>query len=561
MRLEKYERYQQSVSDGTVVCCKLVQQAVARQFLDIERSKGNDFPYFFDEESAERALTFIEMLRCTSGEWKGKRLVLSDFQAWRIAVVFGWLRKKDGVRRFRRAYVEVARKNGKTEEAAAIMCYGLVADGEGGAQVFSAATTRQQAKIVFNAAKMMLRELSKESAYMKKRLQVLTHRVVDTILDGYMEALSSDAWTLDGLSPHCTVVDEYHAHPTNEVLKVIETGQGARAQPMTYIITTAGYNLESPCYLLRKVAVNILAGIQEDETFFVVIYSLDEGDDWNDRAVWVKANPGVGVTPKWEALDSEYTKAKNEGQVAARDFKTKNLNLWVRSVTGWIPDEIWMAQPYAGELQTLRGQKCYGGIDLASTNDFTSLSLFFPGYGEYPHRMLWWFWLPEDRFEARTRDLPSLRDWAADGYIEVTPGNVMDYDYVQRRVMQIVEEFDVVCVGVDPHNATQLVLNLQDKGVPVQFFAQNILQMSAPTKEMQRLLGQRMLDHGRNPVVRWMMGNVVIHTDANENIKIHKGKAKDKVDGVVAAVIAVGEWMTQPVPQKSYLETEDLAIF
>lgn len=558
MQIEKYDRYQAAVLGGSVLVCNPVRKAVERQRDDLVRVEREDFPYRFDRDLANRALLFFSLLKCTAGEWKGRPLVLADFQAWRLAVVLGWVRKDDGTRRFRRAYVEVARKNGKTEEAAALMLYGLLFDGEETAQVFSAATTRHQAKIVFNAAKIMLRQLATDSPGIRKRVQMLMHRVVDTGTDSYMEALSSDAWTLDGLSPHLAVIDEYHAHPNNEVLKVLETGMGARRQPLTYIITTAGYNMEGPCYALRGVGLNILDGILSDETFFCVVYTLDAEDDWNDESVWIKANPGIGSTPKWPFMRSEHQKAKNEGKTAERDFLTKNLNIWVRSSTGWVKDADWMACPAVVDWGKMKGLRCWGGIDLASTSDFTALSLFFPGAEGQPHTMRWYLWLPEDTYEARLRAMPVLREWHADGWVETTPGNVMDYDYIEARVLEVSKEYNLQVVGVDPYNSKQLIVKLQQAGVNIQFFSQGLMHMSTPTKEMERMIAKKEINTGGNPVIRWMLGNVATFQDKNANIALHKGKSTEKIDGVIAGIIAIGEWMTTPAPQISYLEEDEL---
>lgn len=545
---------------GDELVCKEVRQAVERQARDLERQADPEFPYYFDREEAQRVLSFIGILKCTGGQWKGKRIPLADFQCWRYAVLMGWRRKDDGYRRFRVAYIEVARKQGKSEEAAALCSYAVVADGEQSGQVFSAATTRQQARIVFKAARIMLRELSKESPSVRKRLQLLANRVVDTPTDSYMESLSSDAWTLDGLSPHVAVVDEYHAHPNDEVVEVLETGMGARTQPLLCIITTAGYNMQGPCYKLRHTAKNILSGVLEDDTLFAIIYTLDEGDDWKDETNWKKANPNIGVTPKWEFMRAQYRKAATRGKSAEVGFKTKNLNLWVGSSTGWIKDETWMACPSKIDLESLRGKVCYGGLDLASTSDFSALCLFFPGLEGDAHTMLWYFWLPEEAYEDRLSQMPSLLDWRTEGWLEVTPGNVMDYDYILDRVKELAALYEMQMIGVDPYNAKQLVLQMQQAGVPVQEFSQGIMNMSGPTKQFERLVNKGDINHGGNPVLRWMMGNVYLYKDSKENIQVHKGKSQDKVDGVVAAVVALGEWMTQPVKQKSYLDDEDLAF-
>lgn len=536
---------------GDELVCEPVRLAVERQARDLERQKSSDFEYFFDEAEASKVLNIISLFRHTKGEWKGRFFEMQDFQAFRLAVVFGWRRKDDLTRRYRRAYIEIARKNGKTEEAAAVMLYGLL-DGEPTAEVYSAATTYDQASIAFKATKIMAKSARLDSESVSDALNVLTFSIQNIVTDGFCQPLTSDAKTLDGKGPYIAVIDEYHEHPTPEVLNVLESGMGARRQPLSYIITTAGFNIESPCYALRKTALEILRGVKEDETFFTIIYTIDEGDDWQDLNVWKKANPGIGNTPKWESMKSAYQKALNEGETRQNEFKTKNLNVWVRSSKGWIPDHVWMACP-AEPINPERGALCYAGIDLASTSDFSALALFFPGDDSRPHGVKLWLWLPEAAFEKRARDFPAFDQWRADGWITVTPGNVMDYDYIEQKMLEICEELGVHVVGIDPANAQQLRIKLESAGVPIELFSQGIMSMSHPTKEWERLVNRGLINHENNPVLRWMMGNVHIWTDANGNIKAHKGKSNDKIDGVVAAIIALGEYLTQPQDVGSYL--------
>ncbi len=567
--LEGYQRYIDGVLSGKLLVCKYVRQAVERQVNDLKRAKKKDFPYEFDEREAARWIAFISALRHTSGEWKGKSFLVQDFQAFRWACLFGWQRKDGKGRRFRRAYIEVARKQGKTEEAAAVALGGLLIDGEETAQVFSAATTRQQAKIVYGAAKIMSRELKKDSEAADGSIRLLAHRILNTSTDSFFEALSSDAWTLDGLSPHFAIIDEYHAHPTNEVLKVIETGMGARRRPLTYIITTAGFDIESPCFNLRRTAIDILNGSKHDDTFFTAIYTLDEGDDWNDEKVWVKANPQIGVTPTLEFMRSEYTKAVNEGGQSEVEFKTKNLNVWTSSSKTWIADEIWQACPVKIDEEALIGRSCYVGLDFASVADFTAACLLFPPEvdsedGEYI--LKWFFWIPEDVLKIRSRDFPDIMKWVvpkrkkADGVmvmptikdataekcIFVTPGNVTDYDYLVEEMGRIADLYGVLSVGYDPHNAWQTMAKLQDMGFEMEVFRQGIVSMSAPSKEFERLVKKGCINHGGNGVMRWMMANVLPSIELNENLRLKKMSKHQKIDGVIAAVVALGVFHSKP---------------
>ena len=532
--------------------CKYVRQAVERQVNDLKRQNTPDFQYYFDEDEAARWIGVISILKHTSGEWKGQPFNIQDFQAFRWACIFGWKRTDGRGRRFRRAYVEVARKQGKTEEAATIGLGGLLIDNENTAQIFSAATTRQQAKIVYSAAKIMARELMKDSEGANETLRLLAHRILNKNSDGFFEALSSDAWTLDGLSPHVAIIDEYHAHPTNEVLKVIETGMGARRSPLIYIITTAGFNISSPCFMLRQNAIDILRGQKRDETFFTAIYTLDEGDDWNDESVWVKANPQIGITPTWDFMRSEYTKAVNEGGQSEVEFKTKNLNVWTASSETWIQDEIWQACPKEIDEDSLLGKPCYVGVDFAAISDFTAAAFLFPPHGDRKeYALLLRFWLPQDKIKERARDWPDTIKWWNEGYIKGTPGNVVDLEILEQDFKGLCAKYDVKVVGYDPLNAWQTIANLEQSGLNMDRYPNTRLHMSPASKEFERLVRQKMVNHGGNPVLRWMMTNVVPVYTQQDLLQLDRMRSSriSKIDGVVASVIALGELLKNPVAE------------
>jgi phage terminase large subunit-like protein len=550
--LTLYHQYVKEVTTGQKVVCKYVRQAVERQVNDLKRQNTPDFQYYFDEDEAARWIGFISILKHTSGEWKGQPFNIQDFQAFRWACIFGWKRTDGRGRRFRRAYVEVARKQGKTEEAATIGLGGLLIDNENTAQIFSAATTRQQAKIVYSAAKIMARELMKDSEGANETLRLLAHRILNKNSDGFFEALSSDAWTLDGLSPHVAIIDEYHAHPTNEVLKVIETGMGARRSPLIYIITTAGFNISSPCFMLRQNAIDILRGQKRDETFFTAIYTLDEGDDWNDESVWVKANPQIGITPTWDFMRSEYTKAVNEGGQSEVEFKTKNLNVWTASSETWIQDEIWQACPKEIDEDSLLGKPCYVGVDFAAISDFTAAAFLFPPHGDRKeYALLLRFWLPQDKIKERARDWPDTIKWWNEGYIKGTPGNVVDLEILEQDFKGLCAKYDVKVVGYDPLNAWQTIANLEQSGLNMDRYPNTRLHMSPASKEFERLVRQKMVNHGGNPVLRWMMTNVVPVYTQQDLLQLDRMRSSriSKIDGVVASVIALGELLKNPVAE------------
>ena len=547
--LEQYHRYISDVESGKAVVCLYIKQAVARQQADLKRAAKKSFPYFFDETEAQRWLSFISILRHTSGEWKGKQFLVQDFQAFRWACLFGWQRKDGKGRRFRRAYIEVARKQGKTEEAAAVALGGLIIDGEETAQIFSAATTRQQAKIVYSAARIMARQLREDSEIMRDSIRLMTHRIIHLPSDSFFEALSSEADTLDGLGPHVAIIDEFHAHGTSDVMDAILTGMGKSPQPIAYIITTAGFDIESPCFNLRRSAIDILSGAKVDETLFTVIYTLDEEDDWNDEKTWIKANPQIGVTPTLEFMSAQYQKAVNEGGQSEVQFKTKNLNIWTSSSKTWIPDEIWQKNPKEIDYKALEGRVCYGGIDFASVADFTALCLVFPPEDEDGEFVLLpFFWIPDEVAKIRARDFPDVKRWIDAGLVTVTPGNVTDYAFLEDEMKRLRGIYRMLSVGYDPHNAWQTVSRLEADDFNMSKYSQAVVNMSPPAKEFERLARQFRLNHGDNPVLRWMLSNVMPDYKYNDNLRLSKMTKNQKIDGIIAAVIGIGEYLSNPQP-------------
>lgn len=558
--LEQYRRYIDDVISGRVLTCKYTRLAVERQLRDLERQADPDFAYRFDENKAGLVLSIVRLFRHTSGEWMGELFHLQDFQAFEFAVVFGWVRKDNGKRRFRRVYNEVARKAGKSEKAAVVGNIGLHFDGEGAPQVFSAATTREQAKEVFNAAKIMAEYLAKDSQTLSKQIRTYAHSISNLGNKGFFQAVSSDAHSLDGKKPHICIIDEYHAHKDSSVLKVMETGMGSRAQPLSYIITTAGFNIAGACYRMRQVAIDILEGKKVDETFFTIIYTLDEGDDWNDQTVWGKANPNLGVSPTLEFLQSEWLKAKNEGGRAEVEFKTKNMNIWCDAPDVWIPDDDWRLNEGEINEEALLGRQCFGGLDLASVSDITSLCLFFPARSASErHIFLWWNFLPENTVQKRS-GRTNYALWVQQGWIETTPGNAADYDYVRAKINLLKSRFNIRSIQYDRWNSSDLIPRLVDDGLNMQPFGMGFTSMSTPSKELERLMLETRCNTGGNPVARWCAGNVVLDVNAAGDIKPNRDRSAEKIDPIVAAIMGLAGWMIeagQPKKARSYLLDND----
>lgn len=535
------EEYIAGVSHGNIVTGELIRLAVERHRRDLGRQLESGLHY--DSRAAARAVRFIEALPHTKGEWAGKPMRLEGWEKFIISMIFGW-KRADGTRRFRRAYVEVARKNGKTALAAGISLYMLVADGEPRAEVYSVAAVRDQAKICFNDAKQAV-----SRSALKKRVTVYANSLTVETTASIYKALSSDAGIHDGYSPSCAIVDEYHAHPNNDMFDVMISGTGARKQPLMFIITTAGFNKNYPCYSFRQNAINIVKGIAEDDSLFVAIFAMDDGDQWDDPANWIKANPNLGVSVSMDYIAEQVADAKNRPE-AVRNVKTKHLNMWVDAAKTWILDEKWKSCSGETDPADLEGCTCWGGLDLSNTSDITAFVLAFNEGGKV--QLLPFFWIPEESLAEKIRlSNASFGAWADAGFIRTTPGNVTDYDYIEADILALCEKYDVHAIGYDRWNASQAVIHLHNEGVNMAPFGQGYGSMSTPTKELERLALTGNLEHFGNPVLRWMIASVAISTDPAGNIKPDKSKSSQKIDGVVAAIMGIGEMMSEQASEDS----------
>jgi len=532
--VQKVEKYISDVQYGAVPVCEHVRNAVARYVAD--RAAG----WGFSETYALHAIEFIEQLEHSTGEYAGKPFELEPWQAFIIWNLFGFL-NEDGSRRFTRAYVEVPRKNGKSTFSSAIMLYGLIADDESAAQVYSAATKLDQAMMVFGESVRVCQNLPWLNEALTVNNSVNNRRILYG--QSIYKPLEWNPGKQDGLNAHFCCIDEYHAHPNDELYNVIRNSMGARRQPLLFTITTAGFNREAPCYKHRQYCAGVLSGNIKDDALFSVIYTLDEGDDWTDPAVWAKANPNWGISVNPRQLEQGLTEAK-EFVHKEVEFKTKLLNVWTDTAMTWISDSDWKA---CDGVDDLEGALCYGGLDLASTGDFCAFSLYFPEF----HAIRSWYWLPaETAYKRKDAAGQSIRQWASDGYIELTDGNVTDYAFIKARVIHLAQQYDIKDIAFDRFNSSQLVIELQNEGLQMFPFGQGFVSMSAPTKELERLTKDKQLRHAGNPVTRWMMGNIMLRTDPAGNIKIDKAKSGDKVDGPVSIVMALGTCMQDAAKEK-----------
>lgn len=542
-------KYCEDVLAGRIVAGKYIRLAVERHLRDIET--GRDRGLYFDHAAGQRIIDFAHILNHHKGEKARTPILLEPNQQFYFYVLFGWRQIEDGYRRFFKSYKSVARKNGKTTEGAAKSLYMSSLDGEIGAQNYFVATKEDQAKIGFNDAWKIIKAtpgLLKDRKHPKGQFEVYKKSVYVPFTESFMQPVGSDSDTQDGFDPHYALIDEYHAHKTDGMLDVMESGMGARRQPMIDIITTAGFNKEYPCFGFQKMVSDILEGKIENDSIFGLIYSLDTTgpvkDDWQDEETWIKANPNLGASVYIKNLRKFFKEAKEQGGNKEVNFKTKNLNIWTDAEDTWIPDELWGQNGSPIDRNGLIDRPCYGGLDLAVVEDFSALSLRFPmDDGTFKH--LYYFWIPEETVARRIdKGLSSLRNWINDGFVKVTSGNVTDFDVIQSDIIKLSQKYRIQSIGADRNLASQLINNLIENGIPVTGFNQGMVSMSHPTKEYEREIRAGRHNHGGNPVMRWMIGNVSVKRDHNGNYRPDKDKSSEKIDGVVADIMAWGEWNT-----------------
>lgn len=492
----------------------------------------------YDKAKADLAVNFIQSLRHTKGKWYNKPFLLLPWQEQIIRDIYGIV-KPDGTRQFTTAYVEIPKKMGKSELAAAVALKQLCADGEQRAEVYGCAADRTQASIVFDVAKDMV-ELCPA---LRKRIEIRKANKLMTFLptNSKYQVLSAEANTKHGFNISAVVFDELHTQPNRDLYDVMTQGSGdARTQPLYFLITTAGNDTHSICYEVHQKALDILSGKKIDPTFYPVIYGADESDDWTDEATWYKANPSLGVTVDIAKVRAACESAKqNPGE--ENSFRQLRLNQWVKQSVRWMPMKKWDACAFSIDEKELEGRVCYGGLDLSSTTDITAFVLVFPPEDEDDkYTVLPYFWIPEECMEQRVkRDHVPYDLWQRQGYLETTEGNVIHYGYIEQFIGRLGERFNIREIAFDRWGAVQMVQNLEEMGFTVVPFGQGFKDMSPPTKELMNLVLSQRLAHGGHPVLGWMMDNIYIRTDPAGNIKADKAKSTEKIDGAVATIMAL----------------------
>ena len=541
---------------GEIVAGRLVKLACKRHINDIKKSKRKNYPYKFDAELAETRLDFYKLCRHYKGDFAGKAIEPELWQCFIQGSVFGWVDKKTGKRRFKEVYEQIAKKNGKSTDAATTALYCMTVDGEPGAEVYSAATTRQQARIIFKTAQEMIRQ----SPSLRAMYNSLTNNINVPATSSKFEPVSSEANSLDGLDIYCALIDELHAHKTREVYDIIKGGTAARSQPIIWVVTTAGYNLNGICKERYDYAVKVLEGSTDDDTLFAYIAQIDPDDDPFDEKVWIKANPNLGVSVR---IDDIKRKAKEAAELpsAYNMFLCKHMNIWVNALNAWMNMEKWNASG-KGKFPILKNKPCWVGVDLSKKIDLTSAVAVFPlknGYYAAVHHSF----IPEDSISEKERiDKVSYAAWIREGYITAIPGEVIDQSWIEEWILNNwCRKYKVQEIDYDPWSASEFAQHLEAEGLTCVEVRQGYATLSEPTKELEKLVYSGKLIHFDDPVLRWSMSKVIVTTDPAGNIKPNKDKSPNKIDPIAALITALSRAMFgNPTNLDEYIMSDDYVL-
>ena len=532
------EAYARQVISGKIPACKWIKLACQRHLDEVKLSKAADFPYYFDPAKAERVAKFLQLLPHTKGKWASKRelIKLEGWQLFSVCIPFGWLRKKDDTRRYRTILIFVPRKNGKSIIGGGLGLYMFTADGEFGAEVYSGATTEKQAWEVFRPAKLMVDRTPELREHFGVEVNASN---MCRLADGsrFEPVIGKPG---DGSSPSCAIVDEFHEHQDSTLFDTMETGMGAREQPVMLVITTAGSSIGGPCHQLVRDAERMLEGVIERPDLWAMLYTIDPGDDWTSEAVLIKANPNYGISINGDFLQARQRDAMQSAAKQAT-FRTKHLNEWVGAKSAWLNMLRWKEAPARKSLAELDGRPCYIGLDLASKIDIAGNLLLFPPVEGDPYWHLHGrYYLPEARvIEELDSNTARYREFDALGLLTLTDGEVIDFEVIKEDLREFAGRFDVQQVAYDPWQATQLAQEMQAEGLLMVEVRQTVQNISEPMKELEALVLQRKLAHGDCPVLTWMASNVVAKLDAKDNIYPNKERPENKIDGIVAAIMAL----------------------
>lgn len=512
--------------------------AIIRKLKAYKQTRFKEETSLYDREKADYAVNFVECLTHTKGQWAGKPFELIDWQEQIIRDLFGTI-KPNGYRQFNTAYVEIPKKQGKSELAAALALLLTCGDGEERAEVYGCAADRQQASIVFEVAADMVRMCPA----LNKRVKILASqkRIVYYPTNSFYQVLSAEAYSKHGFNISGVIFDELHTQPNRKLFDVMTKGSGdARTQPLYFLITTAGNDTQSIGYEVHQKAEDIIAGRKTDPTFYPVIYGAKEAEDWTDPEVWKKANPSLGITVAMEKVEAAFESAR-QNPAEENSFRQLRLNQWVKQAIRWMPMDKWDLCDFTVDPERLKGRVCYGGLDLSSTTDLSAFVLVFPPKDEEDkYAVLPYFWMPEDNVVLRVnRDHVHYDQWIQSGHLLTTEGNVVHYGYIEHFIEELGTQFNIQEIAFDRWGAIQMTQNLEGMGFTVVPFGQGFKDMSPPTKELMKLTLEGKIAHGGHPVLRWMADNIFIKKDPAGNIKPDKEKSSEKIDGIVATIMAL----------------------
>ena len=544
------ETYARRVAAGTIPCCKWIKLACKRHLDDLKASKAADYPYKFDPAKAEKIAKFLQLLPHTKGKWASKRelIKLEGWQLFSVCIPFGWLRKKDNTRRFRTIVIFVPRKNGKSIIGGGVGAYMFVADGEFGAEVYSGATTEKQAWEVFRPAKLMI----------ERTPELRDHYGVEVNASNMCRLEDGSRFEPvigkpgDGSSPSCAIVDEYHEHQDSTLFDTMETGMGAREQPVILVITTAGSSIGGPCHQLVRDAERMLEGVIDRPDLWAMLYTIDPGDDWTSEEALMKANPNHGISINGDFLLARQRDAMQSASKQAT-FRTKHLNEWVGAKNAWLNMLRWKEAPPRKSLQELEGRRCIIGLDLASKIDIAGNILLFPPVDGDP----FWhvhgrYYLPEARvIEELDGNTSRYREFDALGLLTLTDGEVIDFEVIKDDLREFAGRFDIEAVAYDPWQATQLAQEMVAEGLPMVEIRQTVQNISEPMKELEALTLRRLLAHGDCPILTWMASNVLAKLDVKDNIYPNKERPENKIDGIVALIMSLSRAIANAEAQGS----------
>ncbi|MDC9582784.1 terminase large subunit [Xenorhabdus sp. PR6a] len=531
--MNAWEQYALDIQNGTIPACNRLKQAVKRYYNDLNNPR-----YTFDSEVVERFVGFSRLCPHVKGHLRGKPIILEPWQQFAFANLFGFKVKATGRRKYRSAYIQVPRKNAKSTVAAILANWFLVME-QGQQDIYTAAVSRDQARIVFDDA----RQMSLLSKSLKKRVAIQQHKVTYTKSNSLLKPLAAKASTIEGTNPSLAIVDEYHLHPDNAVYSALELGMGARPEGLLFAITTAGSNVISACKQHYDYCCQILDGEEQNESLFALIYELDDEHEIDDESLWIKANPNLNVSVDSASLHDTIQKARGIPSQWT-EMLTKRFNIWCQGETPWMGEGAWQACQTDYDENDLKGLECYAGLDLSSTGDITSICYTFPVENEL--LLLTRHYLPEAQLQnPANKNRAIYRQWAQAGWIRTTAGDCIDYDRIRDDILNDSQHFDIKLVGFDTWNATHLRTQLQGAGLDVEPFPQTYLRFSPVAKSAEVFVNRKVIRHNGDPVLSWAMPNVVMETDANANIKPNKKKSANKIDPAIAFLMSFGTWQSE----------------